>query len=186
MKKKQRTDQFKSDEELYFSWWLDELKEKSIVRDWEYEDRDFYLSPKMTAITEYGTYRLQEHKYTPDFQINWSIDRFELYKLKLGILISLPLCDYSIVDVKGGYSDNFNDMRFTLNQKWVMQKYGLYVNKIVPVSGFRINSKKEKVLKKCLFSETFTPKKYLLTPTGKARTIHWKVRSVEEFLEGIK
>jgi len=186
MKKKQRTDQFKSDEELYFSWWLDELKEEKIVSDWKYEDHDYYLSPKMTTTTEYGTYKLQEHKYTPDFHIYWSVDRVELCKLKLGILVSFPVGGLSLVDVKGGYSNNFNDMRFPLNQKWMMEKLGLYVNKVIPIDGFRINSKKQKVLKKCLFSETFTPKKYLLTPTGKARTIHWKVRSIEQFLEDIR
>lgn len=181
--KKQRTDQFKSDEELYFSWWLDELKENCIIIRWEYEYSSYPLSPCVKQIVNGKTKTLlQEHSYTPDFHIVWNVS----YKEKLGIRLMEEDVLGSLVDVKGGYSNNFNDMRFPLNQKWLYQKYGLYVNKIIPVSGFRINSKKEKVLKKCLFSETFTPKKYLLTPTGKARTIHWKVRSIEEFLEVIR
>ncbi|HPS30187.1 MAG TPA: hypothetical protein PLZ43_08025 [bacterium] len=180
MKKKQRTDQFKSDEELYFSWWLDELKEKGIVFRWYYENKEFILADK--AFFDSKTL-LQEHGYTPDFTICWTPD----YRpARIPIKLSDRLALVSLVDVKGGYSNNFNDMRFPLNQKWMYQKFGLYVNKIIPVSGFRINSKKEKVLKKCLFSETFTPKKYMLTPTGKERTIHWKVRTIDQFLEEIR
>lgn len=179
MKKKQRTDQFKSDEELYFSWWLDELKEKGIVLEWQYEHFTFPLFDK---VYDGKKTLLAEHNYTPDFFVQFGKN----YNTKFGFKALLEPSFSALVDVKGGYSNNFNDMRFPLNQKWMYQKFGLYVNKIIPVSGFRINSKKEKVLKKCLFSETFTPKKYLLTPTGKERTIHWKVRSVEEFLEVIR
>jgi hypothetical protein len=178
MKKKQRTDRFKSDEELYFSWWLDELVEKGIIHKWHYEFEPFVLSER---VCKNGKTLLQSHDYTPDFFILWTLKYIPAVKISISSGKDL----FSLVDVKGGYSNNFNDMRFPLNQKWVMEKFGLYVNKIIPVSGFRINSKQEKVLKKCLFSETFTPKKYLLTPTGKARIIHWKVRTVEQFLKEV-
>lgn len=183
MKKKQRTDQFKSDEELYFSWWLDELKEKCIIIRWEYEYLSYLLSPCVKQLVNGKSKTLlQEHSYTPDFHIIWNVN----YTDKLGLRLQKEDMLGSLVDVKGGYSNNFNDMRFPLNQKWLYYKYGLYVNKIIPVSGFRINSKKQKVLKKCLFSETFTPKKYLLTATGKQRVIHWKVKTIEQFLDDIK
>ena len=183
MKKKQRTNQFKSDEELYFSWWLDELKKHGVVLNWRYEHLPYLLSPAVDEVVG-GKVKnvLKAHSYTPDFEIMWSLK----YTDKVGIKLRKEGIMSSIVDIKGEYARNFNDTAFPINQKWMFYKYGLYVNKVIPVAGFRINSKKQKVLKKCLFSETFTPKKYLLTATGKQRVIHWKVRTIEQFLEDIK
>jgi hypothetical protein len=174
--KKQRTDQFKSDEELFFSWWLDELKEAGIIYSWAYEFEPYVLSEK---VCKDGKTLLQSHSYIPDFFICWSFS----YTPAVKISISGGDNMFSLVDIKGKYSQNYNDAAFPLNQKWMMQRYGIYVNKVIPIDGFRKNKNGEKILKKCLFSETFTPKKYLLTPTGKARTIHWEVKTIEQFLE---
>jgi len=183
MKKKQRTDQFKSDEELYFSWWLDELNEKGIVLNWKYEYQTYCLSPCIKEMIN-GKEKtlLAEHYYTPDFHIVWNIG----YSKKLGVRLQSEGMFSSVVDIKGKYTRNFNDTAFPINQKWMYDKLGIYVDKIVPIAGFVKNSKKVPVLKKCLFSETFTPKKYLLTTTGKERTIHWKVRTIDQFLEEIR
>jgi hypothetical protein len=37
-----------------------------------------------------------------------------------------------------------------------------------------------------LFEKTFTPKAWLVSPTGKKRVIHWEVRTLEEYVNSLK
>jgi hypothetical protein len=53
-------------------------------------------------------------------------------------------------------------VRFPLNQKMMLHQYGVYVQKIMPLSKKRNG----------LFKNTFTPKAYLKTKTGRDRKIN--------------
>ena len=172
----------KSKEELYFSWWLDELEDNGIIESYGYEPKTFKLSDaahytktvQMKTKSKIVTRTLlQPHSYTPDFQIHWHKDMDFIHSW----------CGLSWVDVKGGYSKNFNDTAFPLNQKWMYDKFGIYVEKVVSGSSTYKNSKKELVIKKGLFAKTFTPKRYLLTDkSNKPRKINFKVTLLEDIL----
>lgn len=50
---------FKSKEELYFSWWLDELKKHNIVKAWAYESETHRLVPNIMKV-EYKISKLKK------------------------------------------------------------------------------------------------------------------------------
>lgn len=119
---------------------------------------------------------LEEHVYTPEFMINWThagatlfVDRIlknSTKKLDASFIGSYK----TLIEVKPGFDQNNMTRLFKINQKWMWEKYQLYVNLIQPHK---------------LFEETFTPKAYLTTPTGKQRVIHWEVRSLEEYVNSL-
>ena len=50
----------------------------------------------------------------------------------------------------------------------MFDKYKIYVNLIQPHK---------------LFEDTWTPKKWLKTPSGKDRKVNWEIKTIEEYLE---
>lgn len=119
---------------------------------------------------------LEEHVYTPEFMINWTyagatlfVDRIlknSTKKLDAPFIGSYK----TLIEVKPGFDQNNMTRLFKINQKWMWQRYGLFVNLVQPHK---------------LFEETFTPKAYLTTPTGKQRVIHWKVRTLEQYVNSL-
>lgn len=102
--------------------------------------------------------KLREHNYKPDFIIKWSDDGSKYFP-SLG----------NIWEVKGTFDYQNMTRLFKINQKWMYAKYGLYVTKIEP---------------KKLFKETFVPKRYLLTDTGKGeRKISEKYLNLDEYIQ---
>jgi hypothetical protein len=90
------------------------------------------------------------------------------------IFIAQRKTNFSVIDVNGTFAGPHNNsaVTFTLYQKWVYQKYNIYVQKIIPDN---------------LFKESFTPIKYLLTDkSGRARKIDYKTISISQYLESIK
>ena len=78
---------------------------------------------------------LHPHRYTPDFVFYKldPLDQFDhgLTDCKKGIIF---------VDVKGVFSggrNNNSSITFPISQKWVYDKYGVYVNKVVPEKFFK-------------------------------------------------
>lgn len=136
---------------------------------------------------------LNPHVYTPDYIVVWSP-----LAVKYGLVSALGVemqdslqvdlsdkeapfrankygssCLYSVIDIKGAFAraTNSTAITFPLNQKWVFDKYGLYVQKIIP------NDTKGN----CLFAKTFTPKRFLIqNKTSKPRKIHFKVKLINE------
>ena len=178
---KKPKDSFKSKEELYFSWWLDEAEGKGYIAHWDYEVHSFDLSDKVTntytkqlktkmkIVTETI---LQPHIYTPDFIIEWTdkakgvffgVEKQNGYHFKLED-------DYvSYVETKGSFDSNNMTRLFSLNQKWVYQKHGVYINLA------KISNKKNS-----FFDKTFTPKRFLLTDkSGKPRALKYEPKTLE-------
>jgi len=182
-----------SKDEVYFSWWLDELQMAGAISTWEYQTPTIELSKKKTyevdtlspKLKKPGTKKYQlfpAHTYTADFFIVWGslvspfhqtlnmrkrLDRHFVSQAKL--IAGVPRC-VSRVDIKPSYVKRTdNETLFRVNQKWVFDKTGIYIQAI----------QFEK-----LFSMTFTPQRYMITDKGQAiRKIRdWKVRSLEDFL----
>ena len=80
----------------------------------------------------------------------------------------------SFIDVKGGgFSGKFNnsDVIFPFIQKFLLFDKWVWVDKFI------VSNKKG-----CGFDKTFTPKAYLVTPTGKEKLLHYSPKTIEEVL----
>ena len=72
------------------------------------------------------------------------------------------------LEIKPKFDQNNMTRLFKINQKWVFDKHGLFVDLVIPET---------------LFEKTFTPKDYLTTPTGKQRKLNYKPKSCQEWLQ---
>jgi hypothetical protein len=181
--------EYQSNEELYFHQWLLELQDRKIISNIE-KPASLVLSEAVPIkIGNKEVNLLNEHIYTGDFEFYVDIKFIKLFENMESILTSpfskkaLKLfCkevfgevinnQYSpnhkcFVEVKGGFNNNNMLRIFSLNQKWIYQRYGIYYNLV-------------KVPK--IFEKTFTPEAYLKTATGKDRKINFKVKLIDEYL----
>jgi len=138
-------EQFDSDEELEFWCWLKEAESRGIISEIEFHPYTFKLSDRVTIkfdkylktkVKTVDKFILHPHEYTPDFSfviehhkisdLNYLVENWHFGDGKM-----------MVVDVKGGFSQNGDGKQFSINQKWVWSKYGVYVQKIVPFKLFR-------------------------------------------------
>jgi hypothetical protein len=183
---------FASDEEEYFSWYLDELLEARYISRWSFEPCTYRLSPiaKYSVNVQLKTRSsvkrlslLRPHEYTPDFGISLNSkahglfyraisEGIDLRKTPFKANLDSDYQPYLIVEIKPAF-DKHNMIRlFRLNQKWMYFQNNVYVQEIV------VDTKNERGF----FAKTFTPAKYLLTPTGKKRTLNYTPRTLQEFV----
>ena len=186
---------FASDEEKYFSFYVEELKEAGYIRDYEYQpdayvlatpffyEYDKQLKTKTKVIVQKF---IQEHIYTPDYLIyfyekarglffNTFSDRANLKKIPFVANEGKTkgMLPFSVIEIKAGFSKFNMGREAGLHQKWVMARYGEYVQKVI-ISN-----------KTGIFKTTFTPEKFLTTnKSGKDRKIHFQPKTLEEFLNG--
>jgi ATP-dependent helicase YprA (DUF1998 family) len=67
----------------------------------------------------------------------------------------------------------------TFNQKLVLERYGIYVNKVIPVGS-----------KECLFNKTFMPQRYLFTDYGKQERkinpkFHKEIITIDQWMDSL-
>ena len=179
---------FDSKEELYFSFWLEELEQAGYINSWN-NAKTYQLGEKIvnkyteqlkTKSKEKEQTILNGCEYTPDFEINWNEKANNLFYTHItnGIKTNLDLLitdgenisiNTSIVEIKANFDNNNMTRLNGINRKWMYQKYSVFVN-LVKVPD--------------IFKDTFTPKKYLVTDTGKQiRLIHLQTRSLEEYIK---
>ena len=175
--------QFKSSEEKHFSWFLDDLIDHGYAKQWWYEPKTYVLSEdikydwvketqlktKLKVENKESTF-LRGHVYTPDFCIKW--DHSSVDKLWSSVGLTRPLHGdkhgYSFIDTKGSFDPHNMTRLFRINQKWMWDKLGIYVQDIVPQK---------------LFEKTFTPQRYLMTDKMvQKRNIKWKVKTVTQYM----
>lgn len=176
---------FDSDEEEYFSWWLDELKKKSFIKEYIRNHKSLPLSDMISV--QYGnkgktTTLLSDHVYTTDFII--TVDKYSGLFADQGnlpvspnsrsvfMLISeKPGSKHYHIEVKPDFDSNNMTRLFRLNQKWVYQKHGIYTN-LVKVPS--------------LFKKTFVPQKYMFTPVKKKpRKFKYEVLTCSQYVEKV-
>jgi len=176
-----------SQEEIMMLMWLEELIEAGYVENLE-RAPTYNLSERLenkyaqvvkmktkTKEVEKNQVLLESHVYTPEFVVNWTHAGAALFVDRMNNMTKIDapfIGNYrTLIEVKPGFDQNNMTRLFKINQKWMWEKYQLYVNLIQPHK---------------LFEETFTPKAYLTTPTGKQRVIHWPVRTLEEYVNSLK
>jgi len=130
---------------------------------------------------------LEDHVYTPEFKVkltpagvkllswyfhttedgHYSTENRKFDKLFVHNVEGLGNDYYIYIEVKPEHDRHNMTRLFTVNQKWMWWKHGIFVNLVQP---------------HILFKKTFTPKAWLTTPTGKKRVIHWDIRSLDQWL----
>ncbi len=191
VKEKEEKDLFDSFEEYYFDEYLKELKETGYIIDYEYHPEKFILSEPVFYMTKRSVKRvanniivnektlLREHTYQCDFRIVWAekAENFLYCRFDAFIKEEYPFFATGIngdivsyVDVKGNFaaSTNTSDVRFPVNQKWVFNKYQIFVQKIIL---FQKHKKGVRYVWTGIFPETFLPKRYLLTDAKKKNRV---------------
>jgi len=165
---------FVSKEELYFSWWLDDMKKAGFVEEYFYEPTTFLLCDKVvkkyeeivelktkTKVIPKSITLMQDLKYTPDFKVVFK-QIPEFFKRNFFIQDNIWW-----VDCKGSFigRNNNSAITFPLNQKFMYVVHGILVEKIIPQK---------------LFKSTFTPERYIRTDGDtRLRKINWKVKKIE-------
>ena len=187
---------YDSDDEIYFSMWLDELKTSGHIKNWHRNTKPYLLCEPLvnhykkevrlktkTRIDECKQTLLAPSVYTTDFIIQWHIDSYNLFYQQLGRAKKIQTFfiahnnfsmdgieparnRVSVVEVKPVFDAHNMTRLFINNQKFVWAKYNHYVNLIIVPT---------------LFSATFTPKEYLKTPTGKARKLSWIPQTLKQY-----
>lgn len=183
---------YDSNEEWYFSWYLQELQETGYIERIKYHPKSFSLFEKIDIsfieklkTKERKAFRqlLKPHKYQADYLIIWTLKAENLFwsKDKYYNPFGYPfiLTDISgevkskrsIVDIKGTFNKNESWTKFSINQKWVFERYGIYIQKLIPIK---------------LFKASFTPKRYLTTDkSGKPRKLDYKPLTLAEYVSGL-
>jgi len=131
---------FDSEEESEFYAWCEEAKQHGFVSDFEYHPPPFVLCERASRIVEVKLktktkleeeFLLNGHEYTPDFRV---VPTEKLGKFKH----KLKMTDDGVywIDVKGTFNQHDGLRSFSINQKWVYQVHGIFVNKVVPNTFF--------------------------------------------------
>lgn len=189
--------EFDSEEERLFYLYLDELKERGFVREFSFHSESFTLSEKVTYdwIKKMKTKNkkmestlLQSHVYVPDFKILWNSKAYGIFYLDIddgkNKLDSVPFINNigndgydvgSFIEIKPSFDFQNMTRLAIINIKWVYCEYKILVQKITPVAKT-----------KCLFKDTFVPKKALLTKTGKKKKYHFVVKSLEDYINNCR
>ena len=175
---------YASKEELYFSWFLDELLEAGYIDSYKFEPEPFYLCDKVShawmeqlktkeRLTE--TTLLQGHIYTPDFNVFWNKKAHKIFYTDFSDNYNHKHYPFyakkgsCYIEIKPVFDQNNMTRLFRINQKWVYAEYGEYVN-LIKVPD--------------IFEKTFTPERYLKTDKSmKPRKIKFKTRSLKEYNE---
>ena len=177
---------FDSKEELYFSWYLEVLRNWNFIDSWEKVETPYQLTEDLTIEYVKPMKRVEDkvltqtllsgRVYTPDFKIHWTDQAHGIFvqELECGEKITTPFISQgysSVVEVKGVF-DNNNMTRLAVNNiKDVYEKYGEYITIAkIPM----------------LFKKTFTPERYMLTDVSlKPRKIKYATRTIKEYINKV-
>jgi len=153
----------------------------------DYIDHAIYQPGSYILFAGDGVFR--EHVYTADWEILWRPSAEgvlyttpgEKVAVKRRREVTVPfVANPSVIDVKGEFvgKNNSSGITFPVNQKWVMDKYGVYVHKVVISFA-----------KKGLFYRTFVPESvkensnYVRSGLTKFK---YETRSFDEYLKLVK
>lgn len=197
-------------QEELFQLWCDDLIAAGYIQSViEHKDiKPFVLYPGLVKSREVTVYSpkknipkkivekktlLEPIQYTPDRVIIWDIKaRGVFFNTKEEFpetyfvgheYVTGSGKFFSLVEVKAppGYGNKHgSDQSFRVKQKWVWEKYNLYVNKV-----YNYPNKRVKVTTPYLWLSTFTPDRYFYTDKKmEPRTIsRWKPVRLQEFLK---
>lgn len=185
---------FDSDEEMYMYWWLKELQSHGFIKEIILQPKSFILSSSLWSEYEKELKTktklvieeiMKAHIYSTDVKVIWheyALDRFtclinsDVRKKESSSLkyIISQIDDsneiYSFIEVKPSFDQHNMTRLAKLNQKWVYDKFGIYVNIVIPEKHF---------------NKTFTPSRYFFTNKSKVqRKIKYKnVKTIRTYFK---
>jgi len=135
---------YDSNEEIEFLQWLEEAQMLGMVQKWIYQPKSFELCSKVTVdeMIQLKTKKkavqrslLQSHKYTADFKIWFTedINKFNTELKNLNLLYNRLI----YIDIKGGFNSRGSHSNFSVESKWVWDKYKILVEKVIPEKFFK-------------------------------------------------
>jgi len=163
---------FRSGEELWFKYWLDELEQAKLVYDVQYEPEKLVLSEKIIYETFSDMNMIKQvsipnsgHTYRPDFVFRTASEK---------VIDMFHAPDYNGIgykvytDIKGNFSRFADSECFPIKQTWIYQRYNIWVNKVIPDE---------------LFKKTFVPDKLRCSPkTGKPLPKYKTCKTLNQWL----
>lgn len=156
---------FDSNEQIYVYCWLQQCMAAGIVTQFNYHPDSYVLFEG----ARFGKRSLlQPHVYTSDFEINFNTSGINT--AIAGVFkYTTNFAQKVVVDVKGGFSIYHDSAKHSVNQKWVYDKYGIYVYKIQPDK---------------LFQATFVPQYCRYTPKKhQLRQKYASLKTIKEFTQ---
>tara|TARA_R110000744_G_scaffold7342_5_gene25357 strand:- start:7743 stop:8357 length:615 start_codon:yes stop_codon:yes gene_type:complete len=183
-------DFFRSDGEMYFSWWLDDMMDEGYIDDWTYEEEVFDLAFPVklpwkkqlkTKVKDMEMSFLEKCTYNPDFKIYWNEKAKGEFYHNLGEIITDPKTlpyfaaqdNISRIEIKPNHDFQNKTAQAVIKIKWLMQ-LGTYVQLVIPVP--KVSAKTGKLNPaSALFNNTFIPRRFAYTnATMKPRKINFK------------
>ena len=170
-----------SNEEWYAFAFFCELHDMGLVKDFTYQPESLPLTPKFTYIPvdPFGVKRqkqkflFHDHVYTADFKVTAFVDSVASLIYLTRVFKISPDWIYEDKDTGRKVVDIWIDVKgewlhrgaeFSINQKLVFQKYGIYINKFVP---------------KKAFAEMGAPKLASKTPSGRPSKVFGNAKFIE-------
>jgi hypothetical protein len=144
----------KSNQELYTLWLLEEFKSRRIIESFDYEPESFLLSEsqsiesqkrdKKDRLKTRKTSLIREHSYTCDFVVYWNpvfkgtifSDITLLEEVPFFIAHNIDGKYVTYLEVKPDFDYNNMTRLFVVNQKWVYDKYKIYIQLFKPEQFF--------------------------------------------------
>lgn len=193
---KQYLEKFASKEEAHFNWYVEELLAAGYIKKAIYQPRPFTLhlgdtfvheTVLKTKIRKDERELTKKHTYGPDWKIVWEKPAKHIF-YRIIEETNNPYFEEpffaqkmfghptSFIDVKGAQASRFqtnsSDIRFPLNQKWLWEQEGIFVNKTM-VSN-----------KKGIFQDSFTPKRYLKSDIDEGeRKLHYVPHNLRSYID---
>ena len=187
-----------SNEEIYFTWYLEELQERGFIKSWKRADpiplfstvKAWYLKVGPKKSNSYDRTLLKAAEYTPDFEITWTDKArgvlFDVARSSEADATDQPRCFFqvagratmmypykSLVEVKGGFTESREIKWYSVLIKCVYHLHGLYVQKL------EVSNKKSSV-----FCKTFCPERFKLTDkTLKPRSLKFSPTSLADLVK---
>tara|TARA_R110000803_G_scaffold150334_1_gene215699 strand:- start:5 stop:640 length:636 start_codon:yes stop_codon:yes gene_type:complete len=182
----------RSDEEVYFTWYMDDLEEAGFIDHYNYEGEVYSMTEPLflpwtkqlaTKTKDMEFSALAKSTYNPDYNIYWDNSAKGIFipgipskdKPYFAGSEFLDLTDQckSTIDVKGSGSKTSSDNIFPFKQKLMWLTHNIYVHKVIPQQ---------------LFKKTFTPRRYFLTDVnGTKRKINkWKPITIDQYVQQMK
>ena len=127
-----------SQEEIDTLSCLTECKQLGIINDFSYQPDAFTLSDpvKYQDVNNKSRTLFQEHKYTADWVLEFTPGKFKDLAKEFKVPFDQLSCqNYKVyLDSKGTF--NRTERSFGYNQKWLYQRFKVYVYKLVPKRFF--------------------------------------------------
>jgi len=200
------TEGIQSVEELYTAYWLEELKDAGYVKEFTLQPAPFKLADAVVydwikntstktiknRFEEKESNMLEAIEYTADAHVIWDISAMNLFftidkprdnKCKLIIAhIGFSGDAYSYIEVKPIFDQQNMEREFKIKQKWIYQKYKIFINLVVPQKFFPHNFTPKMCIDTMIYVKTTNTKRGMKRP-GDSK-ITWKVNTLNEYING--